>query len=73
MTDRQRVTGFAKLYAAFRAVQGEIDDLVPEFERQIAQLEYARSLPLCLSFADCQDRQSHRASRRRMSSRCTLS
>ncbi|WWC86709.1 uncharacterized protein L201_001586 [Kwoniella dendrophila CBS 6074] len=38
MQDRQRVTGFAKLYSALRSLQGEIEELMPEFEDQLAEL-----------------------------------
>ncbi|WVQ98252.1 hypothetical protein IAU59_005375 [Kwoniella sp. CBS 9459] len=38
MADRQRVTGFARLYQALRSLQSEIEDLMPEYEDQLAEL-----------------------------------
>ncbi|WWC68141.1 uncharacterized protein I206_102064 [Kwoniella pini CBS 10737] len=38
MQDRQRVTGFARLYSALRGLQGDIEELMPEFENQLADL-----------------------------------
>ncbi|WRT64590.1 uncharacterized protein IL334_001522 [Kwoniella shivajii] len=38
MQDRQRVTGFAKLYSALRTLQSDIEELMPEFEDQLAEL-----------------------------------
>nr|XP_018265268.1 uncharacterized protein I303_01628 [Kwoniella dejecticola CBS 10117]OBR87426.1 hypothetical protein I303_01628 [Kwoniella dejecticola CBS 10117] len=38
MQDRQRVTGFTRLYTALRGLQGDIEELMPEFEDQLADL-----------------------------------
>ncbi|WVF69598.1 hypothetical protein IAT40_004376 [Kwoniella sp. CBS 6097] len=38
MADRQRVNGFARLYQALRTLQSEIEDLMPEYEDQLAEL-----------------------------------
>ncbi|WVW78231.1 hypothetical protein I302_100184 [Kwoniella bestiolae CBS 10118] len=38
MQDRQRVTGFARLYSALRGLQGNIEELMPEFEDLLADL-----------------------------------
>lgn len=35
--DRQRTTGFARLYQALRAIQHEIEELTPEFEDQMEE------------------------------------
>ncbi|WVR04794.1 hypothetical protein IAU60_001806 [Kwoniella sp. DSM 27419] len=38
MQDRQRVNGFARLYQALRSLQAEIEELMPEYEDQLAEL-----------------------------------
>lgn len=38
MQDRQRVTGFARLYQALRTLQAEIEDLAADFEEQLSEL-----------------------------------
>ncbi|WWD21672.1 hypothetical protein CI109_106158 [Kwoniella shandongensis] len=38
MQDRQRVTGFARLYQAMRDLQSEIEDLIPDYEDQLMEL-----------------------------------
>ncbi|WWD00801.1 hypothetical protein V866_007737 [Kwoniella sp. B9012] len=38
MQDRQRVTGFARLYSALRSLQSNIEELMPEFEDLLADL-----------------------------------
>ena len=35
MADRKRVTGFQRLYQALRSLQGEIEELMPDFEEQM--------------------------------------
>jgi len=36
--DRQRVTGFARLYQMLRGLQAEIEEVLPEFEEQLDYL-----------------------------------
>ncbi|WVQ79874.1 hypothetical protein IAT38_001974 [Cryptococcus sp. DSM 104549] len=38
MQDRQRVTGFSRLYQALRSLQSEIEDLIPEYEDHLVEL-----------------------------------
>ncbi|OCF45785.1 hypothetical protein I317_00273 [Kwoniella heveanensis CBS 569] len=38
MADRQRINGFARLYQALRMLQSEIEELMPEYEDQLAEL-----------------------------------
>lgn len=38
MQDRQRVTGFARLYQALRTLQIEIENLTADFEEQLSEL-----------------------------------
>ncbi|KAJ9120168.1 hypothetical protein QFC22_003067 [Naganishia vaughanmartiniae] len=39
MQERQRITGFTKLYEALKAVETEIEDYLPEFREMIIQLQ----------------------------------
>lgn len=40
MQDRQQVTGFARLYAALRSLQAEIEEVMVDFEGQMDILAY---------------------------------
>ena len=35
IADRQRMTGFARLYQALRSLQSEVEDTMPDFEEQM--------------------------------------
>ena len=44
--DRQRPTGFARLYQMLRTLQAEIEDAMPDFEEQMVILTY---VSLCIA------------------------
>lgn len=43
MQDRQRVPGFARLYAALRTLQSEIEEVMLDFEGHMDLLRYVPS------------------------------
>jgi rabenosyn-5 len=46
IADRQRVTGFARLYGTIRTIQGEIESQMSDFEEQMEDLLYVSVSPL---------------------------
>ncbi|RXK40873.1 hypothetical protein M231_01721 [Tremella mesenterica] len=45
MTDRQKVSGFARLYGILRSLQAEIESLMPDYEDSLAELSASPDFP----------------------------